>query len=210
MAKQMYRGELFKTPECRLSFAQGLWTARKVNETDSDDRKKFGCTLIFKLSDKRVLEEEVRKAIIGEWGEKGMERAKQGLIKLPFLAGDGPSARNKETGELKLGMGSDVFFIRPASGLERPPQVRWRGDIPASKEDVYSGCYGKAVLNAYAWNNPKSGDGVSFGLAMFQKLKEGERMGGGPIETEKWMEEVPDEGPALETEGGRGAQGLFG
>ena len=77
---------------------------------------------------------------------------------------------------------------------------------------MYSGCYGKAVLNAFAWYNEQNGDGVSFGIQMFQKLQEGERLGGGGgVDASQWMETVVDEGPAPEaTRSGAGAGGLFG
>ena len=110
---------------------------------------------------------------------KGIEKAKAGLIKSPFLAGDGKEARNKQSGELHPGMGPDVFFIRPSANKDRPPAVWWKD--PNKQEDettVYSGCYGKAILNCFAWHNDKSGDGVSFGISGFQKHADGDRLGG--------------------------------
>ena len=203
------RSDNFKSPECRLSYAKGLWKPRKISETST--REAYGCTLIFPVSARPALEKIAAEVITTEWGDKGLERAKQGLIHAPFIAGDGPQARNKETGEIKTGLGPDVFFIRPTAGIEYPPQVRWRDpNLQMTENEVYSGCYGKAVLNIFSWHNSQQGDGVSFGIAMFQKLREGEKLGGGGIEPDKWMEEVPDEGPATATEGGRGASGLFG
>ena len=110
-------------------------------------------------------------------------------------------------------MGPDVFFIRPSANKDRPPAVWWKD--PNKQEDettVYSGCYGKAILNCFAWHNDKSGDGVSFGIQGWQKHSEGERLGGaGPIDKEKWSETIADEGEApAETAGGKGAGGLFG
>src|SRR5208283_1253652 len=201
------RSEDFKTPECRLSYASGLYRARQA---PGGGVERYGCTLIFPKSAMAELQKHVAKVIVDEWGEKGIERAKQGLIKSPFLAGDGKEARNKTTGELQGGLGPDVFFIRPSANKERPPQVRWKDpNLQEIEDHVYSGCYGKAVLNVFAWHADQQGDGVSFGISMFQKLREGERLGGGPIEAEKWMESVPDEGPMPET-AGAGAGGLFG
>jgi ssDNA-binding protein len=201
----------FKTVECRLSFAQNLFKARSPEEGKP---KQFGCTLIFPKSARASLEAEVAKVIKEEWGEKeGLAKAKAGLIKSPFLAGDGKEARNKQTGELHPGMGPDVFFIRPKANEDRPPFVIWRSpNTHETETSVYSGCYGKAVVNIFAWHNAQSGDGISFGIQGFQKLRDGERLGGGgPADPERWAETIEDDGPAPEsTRTGQGAAGLFG
>lgn len=208
--KQFARSEDFKTPECRVSFAYNLFKARSQEEGKAP---KFGATLIFPDSAKSVLEKIVAGVILEEWGEKGLQRAKDGLIKSPFLSGTGKEARNKETGELKPGMGEGLFFIRVQANADRPPVVRYKSpNIPATEAEVYSGCYGFAVLNAFAWNHTTNGDGVSFGVQYFQKTRDGEQIGGsGSVDPEKWHEKIADEGAAPEsTQNGAGAGGLFG
>ncbi|WP_082483587.1 ssDNA-binding protein [Methylobacterium sp. Leaf87] len=206
----MARSDDFKTPACRVSYAQQLFKPRAAKNSTT---KKYGCTLIFPLSAKAVLEKVVAEVVTAQWGEKGIARAKAGGIRLPFLAGDGKEARSKETGELHPGMSADVFFIRTQANEDRPPVVRFRSaTIPATEEEVYSGCYGFAVLNAFAWNNSESGDGVSFGIGYFQKTGDGERLGGGGgVDVDKYFEKIADEGAApAETKSGQGAGGLFG
>ena len=209
MAAKFARSEDFKTPSCNVSFAQNLFKAR----SQSGGKPKFGATLIFKNKDRPALEKKVGALIVEQWGDKGLDRAKKGLIKSPFLAGDGKEARNKETGDLHPGMGPDVFFIRVSANEDRPPVVRYLDpNIPATPEDVYSGCEGFAVINGFCWHNAENGDGVSFGIQYFQKTGEGERLGGsGGIDPEKWYEKIEDTGEAPEeTQGGEGAGGLFG
>ena len=204
----MERSSDFKTSLCRVSFAGSLFKPRAQQEGGVE---KYGCTLIFdKTCDRTALDAAVKGVIIAQWGDKGLDRAKAGLIKSPFLDGYGKEARNKKTGELHPGFGPDVFFLRVQS--IRQPVIRYRSEhIAATEEEVYSGCYGKAVLNAFAWTNAQNGDGVSFGIQFFQKIKDGERLGGsGGVDTAKWMEAVPDQGEAPEaTRGGAGASGLF-
>ena len=205
----MERSSDFKTPLCRVSFAGSLFKPRAQQEGGVE---KYGCTLIFpKTCDRTALDNAVRSVIVAQWSEKGLERAKAGLIKSPFLDGNGKEARNKKTGELHPGFGPDVFFLRVQS--IRQPVIRYKSEhIPATEDEVYSGCYGKAVLNAFAWTNAQNGDGVSFGIQFFQKIKDGERLGGsGGVDAAQWMESVPDEGATPEaTRGGAGASGLFG
>ena len=209
--KKMARGEPFRAPTCRPSYAFGMFKSRTKESDDGSKRESWDVTLIFASEHRKTLEKKVAETIVAEWGEKGIERAKQGLIKSPFLAGDGKEARNKETGELHPGMGPGVFFIRASSN--KPVVVRWKDEhVPAAEEDVYSGCVGFPVLNTFAWNNAKNGDGVSFGIEYFQKTGEGERIGGsGPVDASKYFEKIDDEGDAPEeTKGGEGAGGLFG
>jgi hypothetical protein len=202
----------FKSPPCRVSYAQNLFEARAVEE---GGKKKFGCTLIFEAKDKGELEKILAQAITAEWGDKGLERARSGLIKSPILAGDGKEARNKTTGEIHPGLGADKVFIRVSSLYE--PQVRYKSaNVPAKygagPDEIKSGDYGFAVLNAFAWNNPKSGDGVSFGIQYFQKTRDGESLGGtGGVDVDKYFEKIADTGAApAAAQTGAGAGGLFG
>ena len=204
----MARSDDFKTNICRISFANGLFKPRASVEGGA---LKYGCTLIFPKGDRAHLEKHIAATIQAEWGPKGLERAKAGLIKSPFLAGDGKEARNKQTGEIHPGFGPDVFFIRVQSTCE--PVVLWKSaNVPATEDEVYSGCHGKAVLNCFAWHNAQNGDGVSFGIQMFQRTGDGERLGGGgKVDSSKYFETVEDAGPAPDsTKDGAGAAGLFG
>ena len=203
------RTEDFRTPLGRLSYAQTLFKPRAEEEGKDP---KYRRTMIFPKAARAELEKRVAETIVAEWGPKGIEKAKAGLIKSPFLAGDGKEARNKQSGELHPGMGPDVFFIRPSANKDRPPAVWWKD--PNKQEDettVYSGCYGKAILNCFAWHNDKRRR-RQLRYPGLPEASEGERLGGaGPIDKEKWSETIADEGEApAETAGGKGAGGLFG
>lgn len=207
-----------KTTMCRLSYARDLFTPRVVNENDTS-KKKFGCTLIFQKSDKEgraALEKLALETIKAEWGDKGVDWLSKKMIKTPFFDGVGPEAHNKTTGELHGGMGPEVWFVRVSANEDRPPAVIWKNPNKQEKEafpdGVYSGCYGKAVINAFTSDHPTGGKRVSFGIAMFQKMKEGEFLGGagGGIDPTKWAETIADDGPApASTTSGAGAGGLF-
>ena len=94
----MERSTDFKTPLARVSFAGSLFTPRAQQEGAVP---KYGCTLIFEKSvDRSAMDNAVKNVLIAQWGDKGLERAKAGLIKSPFLDGNGKEARNKKTGEL--------------------------------------------------------------------------------------------------------------
>lgn len=203
------RSEEFKSPVCRLSYASGLFKAKAISE---GGREIYTATLIFPKADRAALEKYVADVIKAEWGDKGFERARAGLIRSPFLAGDGKEARSKTTGDINPGLGAEVFFIRAQAGKDRPPFVIWKDpNVQETETTVYSGCYGKAVLHCFAWHNDKQGDGVSFGISGFQKLREGEHLGASPADPAKYYERVEDHGDAPEeTKSGAGAGALFG
>lgn len=175
MAKKMYRTESAKGPLMRLSYAQSL---RKGRENDKGVVK-YGCTLILPKSDTAgmaLLQKMVAEVVKGEWGDKGVERFKNGLIKNPLIPGDGKEARNKESGEINPGLGADMIFIRPTAN--EAVKVFNKAVQPASDDEIISGYWGYPVLNAYAWHHETNGDGVSFGISMVQIVKEDEPLGG--------------------------------
>lgn len=216
--------ENFKTGIMRFSYVQNMFSRVVKKDNAGNPIMKDGkpvteqqMTLIGDGStDKTPFEGAIKSVIVEQWGEKGLERAKSGLIRLPFLKGDGKEARNKKTGEINPGLGEDKWFIRVATRMEAP--IRFRSaNIPAtfgnSEDQIKSGDYGFAVLHAYAWHNDQNGDGVSFGIDYLQKTKAGESLGGsgGGVNVDDVFEQVEDAGEApASTKDGQGASGLFG
>lgn len=165
-----YKTDLFKSQLCRISFAQGL---HKPN-----DKGKYTVTMIYPKTAVAELQTAIKECVEGEWGDKGLERFKKGLIKNPLLDGDGKSAHDKE-GNLHAGMGPDVKFIRPTAGADYPPSVFGPDRLPMDPKKIQSGWWGYPVLNCFAWHNSENGDGVSFGINMWQHVREDEILGGG-------------------------------
>ncbi len=206
MAKK-FRTDTTKSPLMRISYAFSLYTG-KVN---SNGVEKFGCTLILPKADiegMKKLQSMVAEVVKGEWGDKGVERFKNGLIKNPILAGDGKEARNKETGDIHPGLGADFVFIRPTSN--EAVKVFNAKVQPASDDEIVSGYWGYPVLNAYAWHNRSNGDGVSFGISMIQIVKEDESLGGNGAgrDPNAFFETVQTEGGG-DVSSGAGAGGMF-
>jgi hypothetical protein len=149
----------------------------------------------------------VAEVVTGEWGDKGVDRFKKGLIKNPILDGDGKSAMNKQTGELNQGMGPDVKFIRPWT--KRAPLVLGADGRPTDPKSIMSGWWGYPVLTAFAWHNAEQGDGVGFWISHWMHAKEDEVFAGaGSIKTDDFFKaetiSTSDEGNAS-----GGAAGMF-
>lgn len=208
------RSEDKKTPLAVISFSRDLFKTR-----DRDNGSKgYGCTLMFpKSTDLTGLQELAVEAAVAEWGEKARQMIKDKLIKSPFLDGDGPQGKSKETGEPHKGYPGKTF-IRCSSGAEYPPKVFGRNAVSRITEeaDIPSGSEVYGVVNAYTWENKENGKGVSFGVSIIQLAKkaEGDDVlggGGGGPDPEKFLEKIADEGEApASTKDGKGAGGLFG
>lgn len=205
----MARSEDVKTPLARFAFTNNLF---KPQERDNG-KKQWGCSLLFpKDVSLAALEEAAKNAAVAEWGDKAVQMIKDKLIHNPFLDGDGPQGKNKQTGEAHAGF-PGTKFIRVISGEEyRPKLVNQRLIAITSQEELYSGCYGYAVVNAFTWENKEKGKGISFGISMLQKAKDGDSLGGGGGgNPEEYFEKIEDEGAAPDsTKSGAGAGGMFG
>ena len=202
--------------EARVSYAQYCFEA---NTTESGKKQFQGTFLFPKTIDKSALDALVLEVLVEEFGGKMggqagvIDAIKNGVIKSPFLDGDGKQGRDKE-GKPKPGYAGH-WFIRCTSGEEYPPKMfmsRNGAVVPATKPDVKSGDYGFPVINAYTWDSPKNGKGASFGFSMFMKSRDGESLGGGaPSNPDGYFEAIKDEGAAPDaTKDGAGAGGLFG
>lgn len=210
---KFYRTEEFKGPLMQISYAFNMFTPREKTRDNGDKFKSYECTLIMpKSGDWSSITQGVKDCVVGQWGEKALEKLKSGLIRSPILDGAGKEAHNKTTGELNAGMGPDVQFIRTQANEDYPPQVfdaqmkRCSVLFPKSPylllkaEDCPSGSWGYPVLNVWAWHNAKNGDGVSFGISMFHTIKvaEGDEIlgGGGRADPGKFFEAVKTDGDA--------------
>lgn len=191
------RSEPIKAPIARGSYMQYLFSP-KVYEDQKTGKKteKYEATFIFdEGSDLSALKAAAVKVAVEEWGEKAAEWIKTGLIKNPFLDGNGPQAHSKKTGELNPGMGPGKTFIRTTSQYQ-PPCVD-RRKLPIVKaDDLYSGCYVYPIVHIYAWENAQQGKGLSFGIDAVQFVKDGERLGGGGggVNPDDFFEKIEDEG----------------
>lgn len=214
----MARAQDIKTGLVRTSFVQNLFEPRAAEEGGTE---KYGCTLLVPKSDTATISalqaNVIEACIAASWGDeaKVREAIKNGIIKLPVLDGDGPQGMNKKTGERHAGY-EGHFFIRVSSGKDYPPQVvdeRVQKIASNDPSRLKSGDYGYAVISAYTWDHPKNGKGVTFGIGAFQKVKDGESLGGtGGTDTGKFFknEAVGAENAPDETKDGAGAAGLFG
>lgn len=118
--------------------------------------------LVRKL--KAAIDEAVQEGIASKWGGK-----KPASLKLPLR--DGDEERAAETPEYER-----MYFLN-ANSTKKPGIVDKDLNEILDPEEVYSGCWGRASINFYAFNT-NGNRGVGVGLNNIQKIKDDEPLGG--------------------------------
>ena len=158
------------TGKVRLSFCQ-LFEPKAIDGGEP----KYSVTLLIPKSDTATVEKI--KAAMAEAAEKF--RQQNGSVALPanpitpLHDGDGvkPSSGEPYGPECK---GHYVMAVS-CKASQKPVIVDAAGNAILDAGAVYSGCYGRASVNFYGYNNRKKGIGA--GLLAVQKLHDGEPFG---------------------------------
>lgn len=138
------------------------------------DTPKYNICILIPKTDKKTLE-NIQKAIdaaklIGKakLANKNGQIPADAALKLPLRDGDAERADDPAF--------ENCYFINANSN--RKPSIVDRDLNPImEKEEFYSGCYGRASINFYAFN--VSSKGIAAGLNNLQKLGDGEMLAGG-------------------------------
>ncbi len=144
------------TPKFRVNFP-AVFTARR-NELNGQDE--FGLVMLFdKDTDLSVLKAAAKEAADKKWGDKRPRN-----MRSPFRDGD-VEREGKEGYE-------NTIFVNTKSKM-RPGVVDENLQTILDENEVYSGCYARATVSAYAYDRAGNA-GVAFGLMNVQKLGDGE------------------------------------
>lgn len=159
------------TSKVRFSYAH-VWEPSAIEE---GQEKKYSVSIIIPKTETKLIEKI--KAAIAAALEEG--KAKFGgkvpaSYKNPLRDGDEerPDDENYE----------GAYFVN-ANSARKPGIVDENLDPIMDKDDFYSGCYGRASVNFYAFN-VSGNKGVACGLNNLQKLEDGVRLSGGASSAE--------------------------
>ena len=97
--------------------------------------------------------------------KKPMKELDRAQYQLPFHRGE-----QKEY----EGYGPGVVYFTMSAKNRRPCVIDRDGITLVGPEEFYAGCYARASVTPFAFNN--KGKGIALGLNHLQKLKEGERL----------------------------------
>lgn len=157
------------TGEVRLSYVHLF----EPYSNDPDKDKSYSCVILIPKKDKDTLR-KIRAA-----QQAALEDGKSkfgGKVPKAFkdTLHDGDEDADLETNPEFAGH----YYMNISARLAYPPQIvdRRRQPILDSTE-VYSGCYARVSMVAFAFNT-SGNKGVSFGLRNVQKLRDGEPLAG--------------------------------
>jgi hypothetical protein len=154
------------TPIFRVSFPA-------VFEAKSFDggAPKFSVSAIWDPSKFTAAEKQLWQAMLDLADEVSLERFKKKMSQLPpnFKRALRDGAEKAEL----AGYGEGKQFANLSSKM-RPGLIGIDRQPILDAEDFYPGCYARATITAYSYDN--KGKGVAFGLQNLMKVKDGERL----------------------------------
>lgn len=136
------------------------------------DKEKYSICLLIPKSDKKTVKAIQDAVEAAKQDGKSIIADKNGKIpsniKTPLRDGDEERSDDPNF--------EGMYFLN-ASSLRKPSIVDKDLNPIMDKSEFYSGCYGRASLNFFAYN--VSSKGIAAGLNNLQKLEDGEPLGGG-------------------------------
>ncbi|URZ02081.1 DUF2815 family protein [Clostridium felsineum] len=156
-------------PDTRWSYAN-VWEAKSIN----GGTPKYSVSLIIPKSDAKTVA-KIQAAIEAAYKEgesklKGNGRTVPALSVLKTPLRDGDKERPDDEAY------ADCYFIN-ANSAAAPGIVDADRQTIIDHSEVYSGVYGRASINFYAFNS-NGNKGIACGLNNLQKVKDGEPLGG--------------------------------
>lgn len=156
-------------PNTRWSYAN-VWETKSIN----GGTPKYSVSLIIPKSD-TVTVEKIKRAIQVAYDEgqsklKGNGKTVPALSVLKTPLRDGDLERPDDEAY------ANSYFIN-ANSATAPGIVDADRNTIIDRSEVYSGVYGRASINLYAFNS-NGNKGIACGLNNLQKIKDGEPLGG--------------------------------
>lgn len=156
-------------PNTRWSYAN-VWQPKSIN----GGAPKYSVSLIIPKSD-TVTVEKVKAAIKAAY-EEGESKLKGNGKTVPALSVIKTPLRDGDTERPDDPAYANSYFIN-ANSATAPGIVDADRQLIIDTSEVYSGVYGRASINFYAFNS-NGNKGIACGLNNLQKIRDGEPLGG--------------------------------
>lgn len=156
-------------PDTRWSYAN-VWEPKSIN----GGTPKFSVSLIIPKSD-TVTVAKIKAAIEAAYQE-GEARLKGNGKSVPPLAGIKTPLRDGDLERPDDPAYANAYFIN-ANSATAPGIVDADRNVILTRSEVYSGVYGRASINFYAFNT-NGNRGIAVGLNNLQLIRPGEPLGG--------------------------------
>ena len=169
MAKIMNPTKVITGVKTRWSYAN-VWQAKSIN----GGAPKYSVSLIIPKSDTKTVT-AVRNAIQAAY-EEGQSKLKGNSKSVPALTAIKTPLRDGDAERPDDEAYKDSYFIN-ANSATAPGIVDTARNPIIEHSEVYSGVYGRASINFYAFNS-NGNKGIACGLNNLQKISDGEPLGG--------------------------------
>jgi len=156
-------------PDTRWSYAN-VWEAKSIN----GGTPKFSVSLIIPKSDTATVT-KVKAAIEAAYHE-GEAKLKGNGKSIPPLTSIKTPLRDGDLERPDDPAYANAYFIN-ANSATAPGIVDADRNVILTRSEVYSGVYGRASINFYAFNS-NGNRGIACGLNNLQKVRDGEPLGG--------------------------------
>ena len=168
MSKFVNPTKVITGPNTRWSYAN-VWEAKSINGSTP----KFSVSLIIPKTDTATIE-KINRAITAAYEEgqsklRGNSKVVPDLESLKLPLRDGDKERKGDPAY------AGCMFIN-ANSSTAPGIVDADCNPILDRSEVYSGVYGRASINLYAFNS-NGNKGIACGLNNLQKIRDGEPMG---------------------------------
>ena len=169
MAKYVNPTKVITGPETRWSYAN-VWQPKAID----GGAPKYSVSLIIPKSDTKTIE-KVRAAIQAAYDE-GQGKLKGNGKSVPPLSSIKTPLRDGDVERPDDEAYANSYFIN-ANSASAPGIVDAACQPIIDTSEVYSGVYGRASINFYAFNS-NGNKGIACGLNNLQKIRDGESLGG--------------------------------
>ncbi len=156
-------------PETRWSYAN-VWDPKSINGSNP----KYSLSLIISKDDEETLN-KIKAAIQAAY-EEGEAKLKGNGKTVPPLSAIKSPLRDGDIEKPDDEAYKNAYFIN-ANSTTAPGIVDKDRQPIIDRSEVYSGVYGRASINFYAFN-VNGNKGIACGLNNLQKIKDGEHLGG--------------------------------
>ena len=169
MAKYVNPTKVITGPNTRWSYCNA-WEAKAIN----GGTPKFSVSLIIPKSDTATIA-KVKAAIQAAY-EEGASKLKGNGKSVPQLSAIKTPLRDGDLERPDDEAYANAYFIN-ANSATAPGIVDADRQPIIDHSEVYSGVYGRASINFYAFNS-NGNRGIACGLGNIQKVRDGEPLGG--------------------------------
>ena len=183
MAKFANPTKVITGPKIRWSYAN-VWEPKSIN----GGAPKYSVSLIIPKSDAKTVT-AVKNAIQAAYDE-GQSKLKGNSKSVPALSSIKNPLRDGDLERPDDETYKDSYFIN-ANSATAPGIVDAARQPILERSEVYSGVYGRASINFYAFNS-NGNKGIACGLNNLQKISDGEPLGGKTRAEDDFADEEED------------------